>query len=381
MRLAPPPRWLFLVCTLVACSGGGAAGSIAGRADAGGANPSDVSSPPQDAATLDTRAVSPPGREDPWPGGGAVVAVDDADQLGMNLSGLSYLPASAGQPPALLAVQNSPARLYRLVQQGALWLPVAGNGWASGKRLRYADGNGEPDAEGVTTAESPDVVYVASEDVADGGGNRLSVLRYDLTGTTATSNATHEWNLTADLPSVDANLGLEGITWIADDQLAAAGFLDESTGLPYQPARYPGHGTGLFLVGLEANGVIYAYALDHGSGTAHRIATIDSGQEGVMEVAFDRDLATLWAVCDEACDDRISLLTIDTTPGAATRGRFIVRRRLRGPAALPRGNNEGITFAPVAECVAGQRAFFWADDAGTDGHALRMGSIPCGPLF
>ena len=60
-----------------------------------------------------------------------------------------------------------------------------------------------------------------------------------------------------------ANLGLEAITWVPDTYLVASGFIDESTGAAYDPSRYPGHGTGLFFVGVEANGIIYAYALDH----------------------------------------------------------------------------------------------------------------------
>jgi hypothetical protein len=51
------------------------------------------------------------------------------------------------------------------------------------------------------------------------------------------------------------------------------------------------------------------------------------------------------------------------------------------PASLPDVNNEGITFAPEAECASGQKAFFWSDDSQTDGHALRRGSIPCGSFF
>ena len=52
----------------------------------------------------------------------------------------------------------------------------------------------------------------------------------------------------------------------------AAGFCDERPFKAYNPADYPDHGTGLFFVGVEANGQIYGYALDHvGSGFhAHR---------------------------------------------------------------------------------------------------------------
>ena len=37
---------------------------------------------------------------------------------------------------------------------------------------------------------------------------------------------------------------------------------DYDRGMPYDPSDYPGHGTGLFFVGLEATGGVYAFALD-----------------------------------------------------------------------------------------------------------------------
>src|SRR2546423_637453 len=48
----------------------------------------------------------------PGPGTATVMAVDRANMRGMNVSGLAYLPAGGGQPPALLAVQNGPSKIY-----------------------------------------------------------------------------------------------------------------------------------------------------------------------------------------------------------------------------------------------------------------------------
>lgn len=68
----------------------------------------------------------------------------------------------------------------------------------------------------------------------------------------------------------DANLGLEGLTFIPDSYLTSRGFVDQSTGGPYVPADYPDHGNGLFVVGVEKNGAVYVYALEP---TAHSAAT------------------------------------------------------------------------------------------------------------
>jgi hypothetical protein len=157
--------------------------------------------------------------------------------------------------------------------------------------------------------------------------------------------------------------------------------LDESTGQAYQPAAYPDHAGGLFLVGVEANGMIYAYALDHAAGGFHRVATIASGQVAIMDLAFDRDNGALWTYCDNTCGNRATVLDVDTVPTSTTFGRFKVKRAFERPSGLPNANNEGITLAPESECVGGVKSFFWSDDDQTDGHAIRQGAVQCGSLF
>ena len=110
-----------------------------------------------------------------------------------------------------------------------------------------------------------------------------------------------------------ANLGIEAITWVPDSYLVANGFVDESTGAAYNPVAYPGHGTGLFFVGIEGTGNIYGYALDHMTGGFQRVATIASGNAGVMGLEFDRDVGHLWAYCDNTCGNRSSMLRVGAT--------------------------------------------------------------------
>ena len=92
--------------------------------------------------------------------------------------------------------------------------------------------------EGVTRAEltSP-AIYVATErDNLAPSTSRLSILRYDTSAAGPTLIATHEWNLTSDLPPAGSNAGLEGITWMPDEVLVASGFFDERVGHTYAPA-------------------------------------------------------------------------------------------------------------------------------------------------
>jgi len=337
--------------------GGGIGGSIGGGGGTGGTGP----------ATLQ-----------PWPSGDAVVSVDSANQFSSNLSDLVYQPPAAGMSDVLWGVQNDPSVLYCLLWGGATWSAMTDDGWTNGKLLRYPDGTGSPDSEGLTRAEwSSTAIYVSTErNNSDSAVSRLSVLRYDYATASTTLTATHEWNLTKDLPAAGANLGLEGIAWVPDSFLVANGFFDEAANAAYAPNRYPNHGTGVFFVGLENNGMIYGFTLDHsGNGAFQRVATIASGHTSIMSLDFDRDEGNLWAYCDNTCANQAAVLRI----GAG--GRFDISRLYTKPASLADSNNEGITIAPESECNAqGFRSFFWSDDSDFGGHAIYRGSIPCGPL-
>ncbi|MFZ5891255.1 MAG: lamin tail domain-containing protein [Myxococcota bacterium] len=326
-----------------------------------------------------------PGAPRTWPGSTNVTTVDATGAFPSNLSGLFYEPASGSAPgasAALWAVRNDPGTLYRLVWNGAIWTPDLENGWSAGKPVRYPDGSGNPDSEGVTRAELADsAIYIATErNNQVSGTSRLSILRFDLTQSGSELIATHEWNLTADLPIVGSNLGLEAITFVPDSFLVSRSFLDEARSVAYDPSAYPNHGSGLFFVGVEGTGLIYAYALDHLNGTFQRIATIQSGSVAVMDLQFDRDNAQLWTYCDDTCGNVAGVLSVDTNTASTTFGKFILRDQYARPAAMPNINNEGIAFASEAECVAGTKPFFWSDDSATDGHALRSGMLQCGAL-
>jgi Lamin Tail Domain/RTX calcium-binding nonapeptide repeat (4 copies) len=310
----------------------------------------------------------------PWPGGAAVAVADDANTFGTNLSGLAYEASGGAAPGVLWAAQNGPGTLYRLEWDGTKWTPATTDGWNAGKALHYPDGMGDPDSEGValTGAGPAGGVFVSTErNNDDSGVSRPEVLRFDPAGTGTSLTATREWNLTADLPAVAANSGLEAISWLPDSFLTARGFLDEHTGKAYDPSAYPGHGDGLFFVGLEGNGTIYAYALDQASGGFTRVATIASGFPSVMDLEYEPETGHLWAVCDNTCDGRTA--TLDIGDG----GKFAVTDVYERPGSMPDLNNEGFAIAPQAECVDGHKPVFWSDDDNDDGHALRSGTLDC----
>lgn len=313
--------------------------------------------------------------DEAWPGSPDVRVLDSEDTFSGDLSGLDYEPSGSAAPGTLWAVQNGDGLLYKLVADGAGdWAPATTDGWAAGKTLRYPGGTGAVDAEGVTVAgrDSANGVYVSTERNNDASSvSRPAVLRFDASGAATELTATHEWNLAADFPGLGANAGLEGITWVPDAALTADGFVDAVTGTAYDPADYPGHGGGLFFVGVEGTASVYAYAL-MADGTFARLATIATTFALVADVQYDADRGGLWVVCDEACDGRIAFYELDGPTGA-----FAATHVFERPANAANVANEGFAVADDAVCTAGAKPTFYADDADTDGFSLRSGTLPC----
>ncbi|MEV4139601.1 lamin tail domain-containing protein [Dactylosporangium sp. NPDC049742] len=102
------------------------------------------------AATKGTANACPPPPPAAWPGGSAVANADASNAFGENLSGLSYESASV-----VWAVRNGAGTLYRLTPNGTTWQKAATY------TLRYANGSGDPDAEGVVV--TPDGIMVVTE--------------------------------------------------------------------------------------------------------------------------------------------------------------------------------------------------------------------------
>lgn len=292
----------------------------------------------------------------PWPGGPARTA--DRDGLGGNVSGLAYANEST-----VWAVRDGPGALVKLERNGSDW--IAAPGWDEGRNLEYADGSGEPDAEGVTV-DADGVIYVAAErDNKKGGTSRNTVLRYDISGS-GTLRATRQWEFNAILPQAAANTGIEAIAWVPDDALVAAGFRDLA-GAVYRPADYPGHGKGLFVVAPETNGTLYTAALRNDGGVA-LISTMPSGLSAVMDLTWSPARQELWAVCDNTCGGAAAVFRL-------ANGGFEPTAVVQPPDGMANLNNEGFAVAPT--CSSGSLAVLWSDDGATGGKALRAATLPC----
>ena len=344
--------------------GTGSGGSIGGSSGVGGSVGGSVGG--QAGVTLQ-----------PWPTSDAVVAVDSVNQFTSNLSDLVYQAPAGGTGDVLWGIRNDPSTLYCLLWNGTTWSAMTDDGWTYGKTLRYPNGLGAPDAEGLTRAElSSTAIYVSTErDNSAGSVSRMSVLRYDYYGTTGTTlTATHEWNLTADLPA--ARRQRRTRRHHLDPGLrtcSRTGFFDDAANAIYDPEPLSGPRDRAVLRRSRGTGMIYGYALNHAAGTFTRVATVASGNTGVMSLYFDRDVGNLWTYCDNTCANHASVLRMSS-------GRFTLQYLFNRPTTLANSNLEGIAIAPESECVQGKKSFFWSDDDDYGGHAIYRGSIPCGPL-
>lgn len=298
-----------------------------------------------------------------WPGG-AARTVDDAGALGTNVSGLA-----TAAPDALWAVRDGPGALLRLERRGDAWRPA--DAWGRGRTLRYANGAGNPDAESVAVSAKDDgAVYVGAERDNDASSvSRNAVLRYAATPGAGDLVATAQWDLTALLPQTRANTGIEGLTWIPDEALAAAGLRDDR-GAAYVPSAHRAHGGGVFAVGVEQDASVHLVLLAD-DGTSELLASITTGARGVMELAWRSSTSELWAACDDTCGGAVTVLRVVS-------GSFAVAALLSPPAELAARNDEGLAFAGT--CGAADAAVVWADDLAADRHVLREASLACDPI-
>ncbi|MFS0892995.1 lamin tail domain-containing protein [Microbacterium sp. 179-I 3D3 NHS] len=304
----------------------------------------------------------------PWPGSADVRVLDSIPTFLEDSSGLDVQETADGA--FLWAVDNGEGRIWKLEAHADGSVTMV-DGWDEGKRVRFpkdaADpGAAGPDTEGITV-DGAGAVYVASErDNSAKGVNQNVVLKVDPDAAAGDLVAEQVWDLTALLPAVGANLGMEAVQWVPDTALAGTLF-DDTTGAVYDPAEHPGHGDGLFFVAVEDGGHVYAFALA-ADGTATLVSEIDPGLAGVMALDYDSVLGVLWAVCDDGCHGRSAQITLNGTPepGIAHFAR---------PEGMPDINNEGFATAPASLTVDGKRPVWWFAD-GFPSEALRVGTLP-----
>jgi hypothetical protein len=351
----------------------------------------------------------------PWPGSQDVSDGDEKNEFDENMSDTVSMSHDT-----CWAVQNRPSTLYHLsLNSKTIWEK------SGSYVMLYPDGSTDPDTEDVAMTQEPDVVYVSVEESNVKEVSQPGILRFDVSSPHSPLKATHFWDLTALLPKADANKGLEGLAWVSDDFLTANHFYDDTAKAAYDPADYPTHGDGLFFVGLESTGDIYAVALDmdidmkqsegEGGGTnAWVVQTIAGELASIMSLEFDASTGYLYGGCDSHCegnmavyapnkDGRMVAVAVFAPPtglkasqnieGSAIAKDQRRRRRLSGlsgdsgamhsGSSSGGGSNGGSVKGSSASSThkSTYKGVLWTDDDCTDGHALYEGTIPEGDFL
>ena len=296
-----------------------------------------------------------------WPGADTVAT-----------SGLNFLEDSSGldfHNGQLYAVDNGTGKFWILNVAADGTLTFA-EGFENGKIVNFVTPSAKgADTEGITV-DGDGFVYLASErDNSNKGVNYNVILKADPNAEGTSMNAMQQWDLTASLPDVAANTGIEAVEWVANADLAGV-LVDQNTGAAFDPASYPNAvAGGVFFVALEDNGHVYAYVLNN-DGTVVQLADIDGKLGGAMALDYDTYEKKLWVVADDGYGNMAAIITFNGTEDP-----HVVHVTPASGVDVS-ANNEGFAIADAQYTVDGQRPVYRFTDGVTEG-ALTIGSVNC----
>jgi hypothetical protein len=299
-----------------------------------------------------------------WPGASGLKVWDTTKTFAADSSGLDF---HNGQ---LYAVDNGTGKMWILnvALDGTVSLA---SGFENGKTVRFksVQSSNGPDAEGITV-DGDGFVYIASE--RDNSRNNVNwnvILKVDPSASGTSLTAIREWDITASLPQVSVNAGIEAVEWVPNAEVSGKLF-DKNTNAPFNPSNYPNAiAGGVFFVALEANGHVYAYVL-YDDETFVQIADIDSKLGGAMALDYDMYEHVLWVMADNGFGNRGAKMTFIGGPTVE-----IVHVKPPGGLNI-NGNYEGFAIADASYTVDGQRPVYRFEDGPTS-RSLTIGSLAC----
>ncbi len=300
-----------------------------------------------------------------WPGSSATNFIDKSAMFSEDSSGLDF------HNNQLYVVENGAGTLWVLdvAKNGTL---TFANGFKDGKKVKFKSNpsSSKPvDTEGVTV-DGDGWVYVSTErDEAKKSTPNNSIIKLDVKSSGSTLVGVEEWNLTSSLPkSDDSNAGLEAVEWVSNSELEGKLYDSNKKGL-FDSSNYPKQSAkGVFFVGLEFNGHVYAYILNT-DGTYVQIADIDAGyKDGVMALDYDVSQDVLWIVTDNTGKNMSTQVVFN---GSQTPAMTNVK-----PVSTlnTKGNYEGFAIAPDDYAVNGEKPV-WNLEDGVKENSLLAGTI------
>ena len=289
----------------------------------------------------------------------------------------------------LTAIEGPGANDFYVNLSSAFWNPVTRrlwvcrNGGPDGSKFwaLREDGNGSfevdvqgglrgewtnfGDLEAVTQADyNEPVLYLMVEDI--GHIKECSVSTY---GTPVINN---DWNVTPFIPSYNGSSGPEGLCYVPDSFLSAAGFVDQTGNLR---VSHNGMG-GLMFVAHQAGGRIYAFDLNRTNGAFDFVGAYLTNFSESCELTFDRSDGRMY-ILHGADHNTVEVTNLASTVVGSER-QFVELITYGRPSGSPGSwNLEGFALMPNDDCANGQRSAFITIDDGGAGSLYWYKQFPC----
>ena len=223
------------------------------------------------------------------------------------------------------------------------------------------------DSEGITVDNRGRVYLAAERDNNNKNVNYNTIIQVeDPYKNEKVLVADRQWDITGLLPDVGANLGIETVEWVDFKNLNGL-LYDQKNNQPLDYNTYKDlYAGGIFFVGLEANGHIYALGLKE-DGKAELIADIPSGLGGVMGLNYDVENNVLWALSDDGYNNIHTVIQFNGTDQPTI-------KHIKAPAQMDKKlNNEGIVIDSNIDENGNRSVYYFMDGVNTS--AFRRASI------
>lgn len=288
----------------------------------------------------------------------------------------------------LTAVEGAGTNDFFVNMSSAFWNPVTRrlwvcrNGGTDGSKFwaLREDGNGSfeidvqgglrgewtnfGDLEAITQTDySESVVFLMIE-----GEERIKECRVAVYGTAVITN---NWNTAPFLP-LSGGSGAEGLCFIPDSFLIAAGFVDQN-GNPYVSQNGMG---GLMFVAHQNGGRVYAFDLNRTNSTFTFVGAYKTNFSESCELTFDRSDGRLY-ILHGADHNTIEVTNLVSTVVGSER-QFTELATYGRPTGSPGSwNLEGFAIMPNTDCSSNQRSAFLTIDDGGSQSLLWYKQFPC----
>ncbi len=294
--------------------------------------------------------AAPAGAQSPWPAESWSAATNLTgvegpipNDFGNDLSGAFWNPLTR----RLWLCRNGPtattSKMWALAESGPTFIVDS----RAGNRAEWTSFG---DFEALTQVDpAQEIIYAMIEGE--------EVIKSYSVGTYGAAILQRSWNTRPFLP-LSGGLGAEGLAFIPDAHLRAAGFVDP-LGNPYTSTRGMG---GLMFVGHQNGGRIYTFDLDPASNTFSYVGAYLTGDTETAELCFDRSTGQLLAWHGNL--NRLEVLGLGSTIVGNERKLTTIASYSQPTGAPGLPNIEGLAIVANDDGLINARSLFLTIDDG-----------------